>query len=150
MPNELKKQPFNTELQTEYTKFRKDVTNQINNTKGKFYLHEFDDCKSNNNSKWKFIHNLSNKKRDHSRAPSLNENCKILLDPLEKCKVFNKHFVHVGTKLAARLPESNRSLKFYLPEIHTNQSFRFEKIYSSIVIFEIKKFKIERASRVKV
>ena len=46
------------ELQTEYTKFRNDVTNQIYNAKRKFYLHEFDNCKSNNNDKWKCINNL--------------------------------------------------------------------------------------------
>ena len=36
--------------------------------------------------------------------------------------------------------------KFYLPEIHANQSFRFKKIDSSDVIREIKNFKLQRAS----
>ena len=146
MHNELKKQPFNTKLQTEYTKFRNDVTNQINNAKRKFYLHEFDNCKSNNNDKWKFINNLLNKKTENPTTPSLEENGKILSDPLEICEVFNEYFVHVGTKLAAQLPESNQSFNFYLPEIHANQSFRFEKIDSSDVIREIKNFKLKKAS----
>ena len=124
--NELKKQPFNTKRQTEYTKFRYVVTNQINNAKQKFSLHEFDNCKSNNNDKWKFVTDLKDKK---------TENYKI-----------NKYFVHVGTKLAAHLPESNRSFKFCLPVIHTNQSFCFEKTDTSDVIREIKKFKLKQAS----
>ena len=103
-------------------------------------------CYSNNCDNWKFINNLLNKKTENPTNPIIRRKWQNVIRPLETCKIFNKYLVHVGTKLAAQLPEGNQSFKFYLLEIHANQSFRFEKMDSSHVIRKIKYLKLKIAS----
>ena len=101
MHRKLSKQPFNSDLKANYTKFRNFVTSEINDAKRKFYQNEYNNCKNNNNDKWKFINKVIRKKSDDTVTPSLkNDDKDLISEPLEVCNVFNNYFADIGSKLA--------------------------------------------------
>ena len=146
MHDKVKKQPYDSKLKTEYSKFRNFVTSEISAAKRKFYQCKFEDCKGNNNDKWKFINNLLNKKNYDSTPTSLDDNGEITSDPTKICNIFNDYFVNIGTKLANELPECAINFKSYLPTIESNLSFKFEEIDTTEIVNIIRNLNSKKAS----
>ena len=144
--DKVKKQPCDSKLKTEYSKFRNFVTSKISAAKRKFYQCKFEDCKGNNNDKWKFINNLLNKKNYDSTPTSLDDNGKITSDPTKICNIFNDYFANIGTKLANELPECATNFKSYLPTIEGNLSFKFEEIDTTEIVNIIRNLNLKKAS----
>ena len=128
-----KKEPFNDTLKTKYCKFRNYVSNTIKSAKTSYLSKKFEECKSNNNEKWKFITNLITKK-DTEQSPSLikkqdDAGTTIeITEPSEIVESFNEFFVSVGEKLASTLPESPRSFDYYFEQVPENRYFEFYEI----------------------
>ena len=124
---------FNDTLKTKYCKFRNYVSNTIKSAKTSYLSKKFEECKSNNNEKWKFITNLITKKPTE-QSPSLIKKQDAtgttieLTEPSEIVESFNEFFVSVGEKLASTLPESPRSFEYYFEQAPENRYFEFYEI----------------------
>ena len=147
MHRKLSKQPFNSDLKANYTKFRNFVTSEINDAKRKFYQNEYNNCKNNNNDKWKFINKVIRKKSDDTVTPSLkNDDGDLISEPLKICNVFNNYFADIGSKLAKQLPESITSFESYMPSNLPCTNFTFDQIECSEVVKEICSLQTKKAS----
>ena len=63
MHRKLSKQPFNSGLKANYKKFWNfEKSSELNDAKRKFYQNECNNCKNNNNDKWKCINKAIRKK----------------------------------------------------------------------------------------
>ena len=116
-----KGQQKKTQLHNDYKNQRNLVVSMIRTSKVSYYQKYFQECKSNVRKTWdgvKFIINL-NKKAKFLPTKVHDDANRMVTEPRHIATTFNKYFASVGQSLDAKIPESKRSYRDYMPSNRT-------------------------------
>jgi len=125
-----------------YKQYRNKISVLIRMSKKEYYSTFFDSNICNMKKTWEGINNLlhrktkSTKKLSTFRDPS--EGNKLTRNPSRIANILNTHFASVGSRLAEKLPQSNRNFSDYLGKAKSpDTSFLFQPVTAAEVQFEI-------------
>ena len=129
---DVKKSPFDTAFRRKYNKYCNLVTFEINKAKKDYFTQRYEQCKENQNEKWKFINELISKKKPSTLPAVLNVDGQEISEPTEICNTFNNYFTDIGKNLTNHLQGISDFIK-YFPSPVSVPYFRFHEIDSGEV-----------------
>ena len=136
-----KNQLFYNGDNSKYKIYRNMLTNLIRISKKNYYSSYFSENFNNMRKTWEGINNLLNRKRNKRKSINtlkhLNNNI-VTTNKSTISNILNEHFTTVGSKLAAKLPSSEKHFtKFLYKEKSPSSSFLFQPITPNELKLEI-------------
>ena len=106
-------------------KYRNRVVSEQKKSKKSYFQEYFEKHKTNMKMLWHGIRSVvnTNNKNQASHSSQLNENGKLISDPVKMANIFNKNFVNVGWKIDKSIPRTKKSALDYLTKQNPNSLF---------------------------
>ena len=113
-----------------YTDYRNYVTNEIRNSKRKYYEKAFNEVRNNIKQTWSIINNVLKPKinRRTNIVKKLIINDVTFDDPIDISNNFNDFFVNIGKNIAESVDSNFNDHKKYLTHIDQPNSFFFKPV----------------------
>ena len=93
------------------------VTNKIAVAKRRYFSDRYENCRGNQNEKWRFVKQILNKNssnEDNQNTMLRNHDGSLMEDRNEIVNYFSNFFVTIGNILAEKLPPPTTDFKSYL------------------------------------
>ena len=144
-----KNQLFYNGDNSKYKIYRNMLANLIRISKKNYYSSYFSENFNNMRKTWEGINNLLNRKRNKRKSINtlkhLNNNI-VTTNKSTISNIFNEHFTTVGSKLAVKLPSSEKHFtKFLYKEKSPSSSFLFQPITPNEVKLEIMSMPVNKS-----
>ena len=101
-----------------YTRFRNTLTQQIRDSKAKYFNNQFDLCKNNIRKTWKIINNTTKKQKLTSKTTIYENDQKVVTEDVPNR--FIDFFSNIANKLVSEIPLVEENVESYLS--NTNYS----------------------------
>ena len=142
--NKAKSEPLNEKLQNDYKAFRNMVTNKIAAAKKKYFSDKYENCRGNQNEKWRFVKQILNKNssnEDNQNIKLRSHDGSLMEDQNEIVNSFNNFFATIGNTLAEKLPPPTTDFKSYLvDQLDTVPTLNFYEIGPAEILAIINEF----------
>ena len=115
-----------------YKSHRNKAINAIKTAKSEYYKNQIKTNSNNPRAVWKTINQLMARKTTERTIDEILINNETITDPKLVSQTMNMHFAKVGPKLAANLPEANKTFDSYIKP--SNSSFQIATIKSNTVL----------------
>ena len=108
-----------------YHKFRNRVVSEQRRGKKSYFQEYFEKYQTNVKMLWHGIRSIVNtsNKNQASHISQLNENGKLISNPVKMANIFNKNFANVGHNIDKSIPRSEKSALDYLKKQNLNSLF---------------------------
>ena len=110
-----------------FRKLRNKIANEIRNSKIKYFSEKLNSCSSDTSETWKVINTILNRKKEKTKINEFMINGNSESNTEIIAESFNDHYSDVGTRLAADLPASPVSYRYFLG-VRTDAEFLFESV----------------------
>ena len=129
----------------QFLNYKKELKKKIETAKSNYYLHKFENCRSDSSSTWKVTNNILGRKNKSNIPPSLMHDSDVVTDEKKICNIFNQYFVNIGSNLASTIHTNDLNPINNLGDRHQN-SFSFMATTAQEVFNTIKKFDNKKSS----
>jgi len=144
-----KKRAIRTGLESDwkdYKRFRNRLNNKIKFAKSNYYKEKIKSDNGDSRSIWKTINQVLNRKTKSYGIKEIEVDQTSVTDQGEIANMFNKHFISVGPKLSADLPQSKHHFKDFFSKETNNFEFKFKRINEDTVLNMLQKIDITKAT----
>ena len=119
----FKRKNKNPDLEAEYKSYRNLLNSLLHKAERDYYRSLLTKCRNNMKKSWKMLKDIINHKKQSASCSRFKINDVITSDKKRICNGFNDFYINVGSNLAKKIPDSDKTPKDFIRNCNQNSMF---------------------------